>query len=343
MGRAGVTLLDVEKAALQLQGCGKNPSVDAIRELLGTGSKSTITQHLRDWKSVQQEAQGKLPNELLSLVTGLWERLNAQADQRVTKVENTHTEQAQALKQTLFNAQKELEQLKKQHHQTEEALAEFRTKNEAIENNRLILQQELAQLSERHNATLQQLDDHKKENTRLHQLANNIQSNLEHYQNSMQQIRTEQQLANEKQQAQFQQQIHLLQQELVYARQQAQHFETQSQQHKVQYDDVQAAQSELKQQNQQYTHEIAFLIEQKQIAEQKIQAYERELGEKNTSIIGTEKQLALLTEKARTLEKSLREAEDKIEALRQEKLFLAQEKAELQGILKQIHQPKNHK
>jgi hypothetical protein len=42
----GVGLLDVEKAALELQGRGKNPSVDAIREVLGTGSKSTIAQHL---------------------------------------------------------------------------------------------------------------------------------------------------------------------------------------------------------------------------------------------------------------------------------------------------------
>lgn len=336
MGRAGVTLLDVEKAALQLQGRGKNPSVDAIRELLGTGSKSTITQHLRDWKSVQQEAQGKLPNELLSLVTGLWERLNTQADQRIVEVENIHTEQVQALKQTLFNTQKELEQLKKQHHQAEEILAESRAKNEAIENNRRTLQHELAQLTERHAATLQQLDDHKKENTRLHQLANNIQSNLEHYQNSMQQMRTEQQLANEKQQAQFQQQIQLLQQELSYARQQVQQFESESNRVKIQYDDLQAMQTELKQKNQQQAHELTVLIEKKQASDQKIQRYESDLTAKNALIIDLEKQGALLTEKSKTIEKVLQEAEDKIEVLRQEKLFLVQEKAELQGALRQI-------
>jgi len=56
MGRAGVTLQEVEKAALQLQGRGKNPSVDAVREVIGTGSKSTIAQHLRDWKAQQSYA-----------------------------------------------------------------------------------------------------------------------------------------------------------------------------------------------------------------------------------------------------------------------------------------------
>ncbi len=58
MSRAGVTLLDVEQAVLKLQGRGKNPSVDAVREVLGTGSKSTIAQHLRDWKAQQSEPQG---------------------------------------------------------------------------------------------------------------------------------------------------------------------------------------------------------------------------------------------------------------------------------------------
>lgn len=91
MGRAGVTLLDVEKAALQLQGRGKNPSVDAIREILGTGSKATIAKHLRDWRAAQEsQSSGKLPQDLLALVTGLWERLNLQADQRIDEIENTN-------------------------------------------------------------------------------------------------------------------------------------------------------------------------------------------------------------------------------------------------------------
>ena len=33
MGRTGVTLFEVEQAAVQLQGKGKNPSVDAVREI----------------------------------------------------------------------------------------------------------------------------------------------------------------------------------------------------------------------------------------------------------------------------------------------------------------------
>jgi len=41
MGRIGITYQDVAKAIPTLQGQQKNPTVDNIRELLGTGSKST--------------------------------------------------------------------------------------------------------------------------------------------------------------------------------------------------------------------------------------------------------------------------------------------------------------
>lgn len=45
MTRAGVTFTEVEEAAQYLQGLGKNPTVDAIRERLGTGSRTTLAEH----------------------------------------------------------------------------------------------------------------------------------------------------------------------------------------------------------------------------------------------------------------------------------------------------------
>ena len=89
---------------LELQGTGKIPTVDGIREILGTGSKTTIAQHLRDWRAKQADAQGELPHELMALVTGLWKRLHAQADQRITEVENTYCQQVQELKHTVAQA-----------------------------------------------------------------------------------------------------------------------------------------------------------------------------------------------------------------------------------------------
>ena len=51
MGRNGITLLDVSNAIATIQGKQKNPTVDTIREELGTGSRSTIAKYFQEWKT----------------------------------------------------------------------------------------------------------------------------------------------------------------------------------------------------------------------------------------------------------------------------------------------------
>jgi len=71
MGRPGITQKDVEQAANELRSRGKNPTVDNVRELLGTGSKSTITRHLRRWKdehSPKNENKDDLQNQVSQLL-----------------------------------------------------------------------------------------------------------------------------------------------------------------------------------------------------------------------------------------------------------------------------------
>jgi chromosome segregation ATPase len=179
MSRAGVTLLDVEQAALKLQGRGKNPSVDAIREVLGTGSKSTIAQHLRNWKAQQTEPQGKLPQDLLALVSGLWERLNLKAEKHINEIKEYCSHREFALKQSLKELQQNHVHLQKQLHQSEESQATLAMVKETLENNLRAQQQEHSRLIERDVVTHQQLESQKTGNARLHQLANNIQANLE--------------------------------------------------------------------------------------------------------------------------------------------------------------------
>src|SRR6266478_7900840 len=116
MARIGITYLDVDKAALQLQGQGRIPTVDRVRDLLGTGSKTTITEHLKRWKAQQVDSQGKLPQELSALVTGLWERLQAQAEQRVGDLQSSYDEQIKILEQSLAQMQQDANRLKQQMH-----------------------------------------------------------------------------------------------------------------------------------------------------------------------------------------------------------------------------------
>lgn len=50
MSRPGIDYEQVRAAAVSLLKCGANPSIQRIRELLGTGSNSTIGRHLKQWQ-----------------------------------------------------------------------------------------------------------------------------------------------------------------------------------------------------------------------------------------------------------------------------------------------------
>jgi chromosome segregation ATPase len=336
MSRAGVTLLDVEQAIFKLQGRGKNPSVDAIREVLGTGSKSTIAQHLRDWKAQQPNLQGKLPQDLLGLVSGLWERLTLKAEQRIEEIEEASSQRELTLKHTLTELQQNHVRLQKQLHQSEETEVTLTMSKETLENNLRTQQQEHARLIERDLVTQQQLESQKAENARLHQLANNIQANLEHYQQAVHQLKTEQQLIIEKQQVQ-------LQQEMTACRQQAQHHEQQLFQRNTELQQLQHEHRQLQDDHRELLREthgktqlLGGLQERCDQQQKIIPALEQELIDNKNHMLAMEKEIAIMADQKSNMQKAVAQLEDKIETLRHEKMFLIQEKSELQGHLKQL-------
>lgn len=50
MARAGISFEDVRSAAESLLGRGLNPTIQRVRETLGTGSNTTISEHLKNWQ-----------------------------------------------------------------------------------------------------------------------------------------------------------------------------------------------------------------------------------------------------------------------------------------------------
>jgi chromosome segregation ATPase len=181
MARGGVTFTEVDEATRYLQGLGYNPTMDTIREKLGTGSRTTLAEHLKRWKSLQADGEGRLPHPLLVLVTGLWESLQGSAEQRIAENTTQAHQELSTLKAQLQNTQQNEHQLRQQGHQ----LQALETTHEKI--NLLYL------------STLKQLEDSRQENQRLHQLSAQIQKNLEHYQQTIQEQQLQQKM--EKQQA----------------------------------------------------------------------------------------------------------------------------------------------
>jgi chromosome segregation ATPase len=343
MGRIGINFDDVKEKAYQLQGRGKTPTVDAIRDLLGTGSKSTIAQHLKTWKAEEKNGEGNLPQELLSLVTGLWERLNAKAEQRINAIQQESEEKSTLLQQTLIQTQNDQAQLKSKLHCAEETSAvEQRTLTET-KNQLTHYMQEHEKLNEKYRTSIKQLEDAKADNARLHKLAAHIQTNLEHYQNSIHELRTEQNLTIEKQQAIFQQQIRDLQQEIVLCR--SQHQESDNQlKHKKQeieqwqerHHSLQSTYEKLAEGDKGNVQELIISKERYKQSQDILRIQEEKLKNDAVKMLALEKRIALLTEKTNNLQIGLKKSEEKIDTLRHEKIFLVQEKSELQGYLKKV-------
>ena len=201
MARGGVTFTDVDVAARYLQGQGKNITVDAIRERLGTGSRTTLAEHLKRWKSLQADGEGKLPQPLLSLVSGLWDSLQLLSEKRIEENRSVAHEEIDALKSQLQTALQNEAALKQECHQLQEKLDTENRNFYVVNQEHQILLKVHEKLQTSHQSSLQQIKNSKEENKRLHQLTQQIQTNLEHYQKSVEQKQLQQNLAQEKQHA----------------------------------------------------------------------------------------------------------------------------------------------
>ena len=338
MGRIGVNFIDVEQAALRLQGQGKTPTVDAVRDLLQTGSKTTITQHLKAWKMQQVDTSDQLPKALQTFVSGLWERLQQEAALKIDEAQEESARQIQALQQQLTEHLRANTALKSQLHQAEETSATERHAKETLAEQCAETQQTHDKLNERHQATIQQLNDAKAENTRLHQLATNMQANVEHYQNAVQQQRTEQLLASEKQQLLFQQEVDALKHALTSAQEKMQEMTHILRSQEQELKQLHESHHQLSNNSnnhldriQTQDRELAILGERCQHYQKALESQNQELTRKNTLEI----EVAVLTDQVKGLQIALRQSEDKVETLRHEKLFLSQEKSQLKGYIEQ--------
>ncbi|WP_458525709.1 DNA-binding protein [Onishia taeanensis] len=100
MARSGVQYDDVQRAVHTLLSRGDAPSVQRIREVLGTGSFTTISEHLRQWRIEREENRDQpppqeMPEALQAMTLELWRQAQEtaseslalyrhEADQRVT-------------------------------------------------------------------------------------------------------------------------------------------------------------------------------------------------------------------------------------------------------------------
>jgi chromosome segregation ATPase len=187
------------------------------------------------------------------------------------------------------------------------------------------------------------IDLAKLENGRLHNLASQIQANLEHYQQAIQQQQVEYNLAKEKQHAVYAQEMEQLKIALEEARKQHDLCEKELADKRPKLEKALADHDKLSENYEALStknQEVKHTLIQLQAHELSWEKYREET---NQALL-TERQLtqslsqqaAVLTDQLQRAQKDLQKAEDKIETLRHEKMFLVQEKGQLDGALKQL-------
>ena len=226
MGRTGITYDEVANAIATICGRQKNPTVDAVREELGTGSRSTIARHLSDWKTkngVTKTTDTGIPNELQNLIQALWEKIRSDAEKTI----EAHQAETDA---QINEAKNNLELMQHQKALLCDNIKKLSEKLE-IQASQLTHLENTLQNEKNNNLTLQQrniaqdwiISDQKKVHEELHQHLKNTQDNLVHYQNSIEQQRQEQMMLLEKERGKYAQ----LQNELNIALQQKISYQTQ--------------------------------------------------------------------------------------------------------------------
>ncbi|MBL4774205.1 MAG: DNA-binding protein, partial [Alcanivoracaceae bacterium] len=103
MARIGVTYNDIIKASEIIKLKGLEPTVDRVREHLGTGSKSTIAPLLKRWKSnnLNSESIKGIPSDLVEVVKSLYERTQYMANKKIESAQADFNLKIEKLKKEL--------------------------------------------------------------------------------------------------------------------------------------------------------------------------------------------------------------------------------------------------
>jgi len=210
MGRPGVTYNDVAMAAEQLASQGRNPTIESVRAAIGSGSTATIGPYLRAWRNKQDASRQvamkeNLPEELISVVKGLWERVFVDAE---AKFETERIE----IRQALAECEQKLSLLQSEYNRAQQQIRAVTEEKLALTNEKLSLDQTVERFQQRQREIIDQKNGlaikFEAQTTRideLHQMHSQVQKNLEHYREASLVQRSQDQQAHEKQRHQLEQ------------------------------------------------------------------------------------------------------------------------------------------
>lgn len=348
MARLGVTYQDIANAANQLVGQGKQPTIEMIRHFLGTGSSTTIANHLRKWRAEQDGTLNlsrveNLPKEMITLMKGLWERLCFEANEKVKAIEITHQQVISELQQEVQKYKNNNQRWQNLFNQWKKEKDEFLTDKISLEQGIQVLQQEASGLKftiESQEKHLQEKQDRIAELNRLHSL---VQANLEHYRESAREQRLiDQQQFDEQKQA-LQAEIKILKEQLMSMQNNNISFQQKYNELKKDHTALEKNHEKVESKLEKQSQDIDSLKKEKnkfQNASQhwKAQYHElkNELEIKMKEVVDHQAELKVFTTNLENMKVVNADLQTQNKLLGHEKWILSQEKAQLEGQLKQM-------
>lgn len=350
MARPGVTYAEVAEAATQLVGQNKNPTIEQVRLILGSGSSTTIANHLRQWKEGQQgtsliAAKENIPPELIAIVKGLWDRVLEQAEEKINSIEITY-------QQSLAETQEELQKYKHNNQRWQQLFNQWTREKEQLTTDKMGIEQALALSQKNHDALetkqqslIDQLQERQDRIAELQRLHANAQANLEHYRETVREQRLTELQQFEQQKQALQLEVKALKEEAVINREKTstlqQQYHSLQQAHAV----LEKAHTKLiadaeKQQAQLMESEKAKteFHQASQHWQNQYKDTQKTLENKTTQLIDSQTQLKVLEKQFTAAQSKAEEMLDQNKLLSHEKWVLGQEKAQLQGQLKQMQE-----
>lgn len=348
MSRSGINYFEVAKAAAQIVGRGKMPTIELVRGLLGTGSNSTIGTHLRAWRAQQNPSQqlalqADLPEELVSLMKGLWDRVTSEANAKIAEIQEAVQNEITVLKQNSQKIQQEnnrYQQQNQQHKQEQDGLVQEKS---ALEQIIISCKTENIELKAKQEGLIQQLQEKQDRIEELNHQNRQIQANLEHYRTASAEQRQVDQQRFEKQQSALEKTIQTLQQDLRQSQQVQGQLKQAKEQLAIENGILESRLYKIELDSEVLTLKLSeeqeAFVKEKSAALQLKTQYEdvytqwQEQFKRNAEF---QAEQAVLLHKIDTLNAALTEVTSKNNVLAHEKWILGQEKAQLFGQLKQI-------
>ncbi len=219
MARSGISKFHVKQARDVLIAKGQHPSLDAVRMTLGnTGSRTTIHRYLRELESDDGTRLGDkslLSDTLKDLVERLAAQLQGEAQDVVEQQQLRYSQQIAELHSQLDVANKQRETRGAEVDHSKGLLAAEQTAHQATA---AAYQQEQIrshQLAQEVTGLKEQLASAEKHQISLEEKHQHTREALEHYRQSIKELRDQDQRRHEHQLQQVQSELRLLQQSLI--------------------------------------------------------------------------------------------------------------------------------